>query len=98
MFAIGKRWRTREDTGGIFAVPQWRGLIRRYPDGYHLVLPCSPHLRDILMDIFSSLPFPAGTVNTPENVGKNEVFSRAKGEAIIQATQKRKTKHTAKIK
>jgi len=50
------------------------------------------------MDIFSSLPFPAGTVNTPENVGKNEVFSRAKAEAIIQATQKRKTKNTAKTK
>jgi len=29
------------------------------------------------MDIFSSLPFPAGTVNTPENVGKNEVFYKA---------------------
>jgi len=50
------------------------------------------------MDIFSSLPFPTGTVNTPEKVSKNEVFSRAKGEAIIQATQKRKTKNTAKIK
>jgi hypothetical protein len=35
------------------------------------------HIEDILTDIFSSLPFPAGTVNTPENVSKNEVFYRA---------------------
>jgi translation elongation factor EF-4 len=34
-------------------------------------------IEDILMDIFSSLPFPAGTANTPKNVIVVDVFYRA---------------------
>jgi len=34
-------------------------------------------LEDFLTEIFFSLPFAAGTANTPENVSKNEVFYRA---------------------
>jgi hypothetical protein len=36
-----------------------------------------PQLEDFLMEIFFSLPFAAGTANTPENIRKNEVFYRA---------------------
>jgi hypothetical protein len=35
------------------------------------------YLEDILMDIFSSLPFPAGATNIPKNVMKNDDFYRA---------------------
>jgi hypothetical protein len=43
-------------------VPQWRG---RY-------------LEDVLKDIFSSLPFPAGTANIPKNVIVVDVFYQSK--------------------
>jgi len=33
-------------------------------------------LEDVLMDIFSSLPFPAGIANIPKNVIKRDVFYR----------------------
>jgi len=34
-------------------------------------------LEDVHLDIFFSLPFPAGTVNIPKNVMKNDDFYRA---------------------
>jgi hypothetical protein len=36
--------------------------------------PFQSHIEDVLMDIFFSLLFPAGTANTPQNIIKN-IFS-----------------------
>jgi len=32
------------------------------------------HIEDVLMDIFSSLPFPAGTANIPKNVINKKIW------------------------
>ncbi len=53
--------------GGHEKIPKVSSLCRS--GGYQL--------EDILMDIFSSLPFPAGTANAPKNVMKNDDFYRA---------------------
>jgi len=36
------------------------------------------YIEDVLMDIFSSLPFPSGTVNSPENVRKKGCFLQSR--------------------
>jgi hypothetical protein len=68
---------TREDTKGIFAVPQWRGRCSSKTSGQMSSrAPFQSHIEDVLMDIFFSLPSPTGTANSPKNVSKKEFSTK----------------------
>jgi hypothetical protein len=80
MFAIGEKWRTREDTERIFAVPQWRGSTRRFPSGNlpQVTLPCGNGRKvETIFNSFSNQSSLMAMIDSPENVSKNEIFSRA---------------------
>jgi hypothetical protein len=51
----------------LFEVPQWRGQCTSKTSGQMSSrAPLQSHIEDVLMDIFFSLPFPAGNGKRPQ--------------------------------